>query len=100
VQYKVEHLGFLVTRDGIKPQQKKVQGILDIKEPASTKQVRSFVGMINNYKSMWPSRSQIVAPLTALTGKGVSFVWEDIHRDAFQATKTMVAQDTLLAHLD
>ena len=98
IKSKVKYLGFLITRKEVKPQRKKVQGILDIKEPASTKQVRSFVGMINYYKALWPGRSKVKAPLTALTGKGTPFAWKEIHKEAFHATKAMVAQDELLAH--
>ena len=36
-QSQVEYLGFLVTRSGIKPQKKKIQGILSMKEPQSPK---------------------------------------------------------------
>ena len=91
-------LGFLVTRNGIKPQWKKVQGILDMEKPKSTTQVRSFVGMVNYYKSLWLRRSKILSPLTALTGKGTTFKWEEEHTKAFQEIKTAMAQDALLAH--
>ena len=99
-QPEVEYLGFLITREGIKPQKKKVQGILDIKEPTSTKQVRSFIGMINYYKTMWPGRSDILTPLTALTGRGTLFVWKDIHKESFRKAKAMISQDALLTHPD
>ena len=39
---EVEYLRFVITREGICPQQKKSQGILSVKEPTSTKQLRSF----------------------------------------------------------
>ena len=95
---EVEYLGFLITRQGIRPQRKKVQGILDIKEPKSTKQVRSFVGMVNYYKSLWPRRSKTLAPLTSLTGKGTPFKWGSEQKAAFQATKTMIVEDALSSH--
>ena len=46
---EVDYLGFTNTRKEIKPQRKKVQGILDLKPPVNIKQVRSFVGMVNYY---------------------------------------------------
>ena len=49
---EVEYLGFLITRDGIKPQQKKIQSILNIAEPTNQKQLRSFLGMVNYYRSL------------------------------------------------
>ena len=99
-QDQVEYLGFLITRDGIRPQVKKVQGILDMGRPTNTKQLRGFVGMINYYKSLWPRRSHLLAPLTAMTSKNIKFKWEQVHENAFQLIKKMVAQDTMLIHPD
>ena len=50
-QDQVEYLGFLITRDGICPQPKKIQGIVDMGRPTTTKHLRGFVGMINYYKN-------------------------------------------------
>ena len=46
VKFKVEYLGFVITREEI-CLQKKIQGILSVKKTTSTKQLRSFIGMIN-----------------------------------------------------
>ena len=54
---KAENLGFLITWEGIKPQRKKVQGIIDMELSSITKEVQSFIGMVNYYKSLWPRRS-------------------------------------------
>ena len=69
---EVEYLGFLVTRESICPQRRKIQGILNVAEPKTPKQLRGFVGMVNYYRSLWPGRSKIMAPLTAMTGKGIT----------------------------
>ncbi len=39
---KIEYLGYVLTRDGIKPQGNKVQAILMIKPPTGVKQLRHF----------------------------------------------------------
>ena len=97
---EVEYLGFLITRDEIKPQKKKIQGILNVKEPKSVKQVRSFVGMVNYYKSLWPRRSHILGPLTEMTGNKAKFKWTTKCTKAFKDAKSMLAEDALLAHPD
>jgi hypothetical protein len=48
-QPAVTYLGFLITRDGIKPQQDKIQGILNMAKPLTQKDVCHFVGMVNFY---------------------------------------------------
>ncbi len=43
---EIEYLGYVLTRDGIKPQSNKVQAILAIKPPTGVKQLRHFLGML------------------------------------------------------
>jgi hypothetical protein len=49
---ETEYLGFILTKEGIKPQQQKVNAILQVALPCNVKQVKSFVGMLNHYKAM------------------------------------------------
>ena len=67
MQQEVEYLGYLLTSDGIKPQQKKIEAIKRIKPPKNPKQLRSFLGLVNFYRDLWPKRSEILAPLTKLS---------------------------------
>jgi hypothetical protein len=43
---KMEYMGYVLTRDGIKPQSNKVQEILKIKLPTGVRQLRLFLGMV------------------------------------------------------
>ena len=42
---EVEYLGYLITRDGIKPQAKKVQALHNMANPKTRKDLRSFLGL-------------------------------------------------------
>ena len=67
---EIEYLGYLLTKDGIKPVQKKIQAVLDLQPPTTLKELRSFLGMVQFYRDMWKQRSHILAPLTDLVGLG------------------------------
>ena len=43
---EIEYLGYILTRDGIKPQEEKVKAILVIAPPKSLKNLRTFLGMV------------------------------------------------------
>jgi hypothetical protein len=43
---EMEYLGYILMRNDIKPQQKKVQAILTITPPKQVKDLRKFLGMI------------------------------------------------------
>ena len=96
---KVAYLGFLINRDGIKPQPIKVQVIVDLKPPSNQKKLRGFLGMVNLYKELWPKSSITLSPLTAMTGKPKEhpFIWTKECQDAFDGMKAIMIQDSLIA---
>ena len=62
-------MGYIFTRDGIKPQSNKVQAILTIQPPNRVKQLRRFLGMVQYYRDLWARWSEMLAPLTSLVGE-------------------------------
>ena len=95
-----EYLGFFLTIDGLKPMPKKVEAIINVSRPSSTKEVRSFVGLVNYYKDMRPRRAHILAPLTELCSTRNKFKWNDNHESSFQQMKKLVSGDVLLRFPD
>jgi hypothetical protein len=97
---EAEFLGFVLTRQGVKPQVKKVEAIVKIATPKTVKQVRSFIGMINYYKDHIPRHSDLLTPLTALTKKGARFKWTDDCQHIFDELKCLLPKQTVLAYPD
>lgn len=96
---ETDWLGYWFTPNGVKPWQKKIDGILRLGPPTNVSQLRSFIGAVNYYRDMWPRRAHLLAPLTSLTGKA-PFVWTQEHQRSFEALKAMIVQDTILAYPD
>jgi len=84
----------------MRPSQKKVEAILQIKPPTTRKQLRRFIGMVNYYRDMWPQRSHLLAPLSALTSAKVKWKWATEHQEAFEKMKALIAKETLLTFPD
>jgi hypothetical protein len=68
-QDETEYLGYILSRDGIKPQPKKIEAIIAIKLPTKVKELRRFLGMVQYYRDLWAKRSEMLAPLTNLVGE-------------------------------
>ena len=97
---ELEYLGYWITRQGIKPLEKKVEAIKKIAPPTNRKQLRSFIGIINYYRDMWPKRSEYLAPLSRLVSTKVPFKWGKQEQKAFDVVKKHVARETLLSYPD
>ena len=50
---ETEYLGYVISRDGIRPQSNKVQAMLAINPPKNVKELRRFLGMIQYYRDIW-----------------------------------------------
>ena len=62
--------------------------------------MRSFVGLVNYYKDMWPKRAHYLAPLTDICSTRRKFVWTDTQEHAFQTIKRLVSEDVMLRFPD
>jgi transposase InsO family protein len=94
---EIEYLGFWITRHGVRPMTNKIDAIQNIAPPNNRKQLRRFIGMVNYYRDMWIRRSDLLAPLTALTSVKTRWAWTSIHQTAFTKIKEVLSQEVLLA---
>ena len=110
---ETEYLGYILTRDAIKPQPNKVQAMLALAPPRNVKELRRFLGMVQYYRDLWARRSDMLAPLTSLVGecgqtkatkakgtKKVSWYWAEVHQKAFDDVKATIAKEVVLAYPD
>ena len=108
---QIEYLGYLITRDGIKPVDSKVNAILNLEPPKNVKELRRVLGMVQFYRDMWEKRTHILSPLTDLLGECADktssknkkrtrkkFAWEDKHQKAFDAMKKVVSREISMAY--
>ena len=73
------------------PIPRKDEAIQALAVPKTRKQLCHFIGRINFYRDMWKKRSEIIAPLTALTSKNVKYEWKDEHQKCFDAITRLIA---------
>ena len=66
---ETKYLGFVINKQGIKPDDDKVKVICSMPEPKTVRQVRGFIGAIGYYRRFILAFSRIATPLIALTKK-------------------------------
>ena len=59
---EMEYLGFWVNRTVIRPINKKVESIVNMMPLNNTKNVHTFIGIVNYYKDMWARLSHLLHP--------------------------------------
>jgi len=93
-------VGMVCDSDGRRPEQKKVQKILDWPIPRSTKEARGFVGIIVYYRIFIAGFATIAAPIFALFRKGVRFCWSVERQAAMGELKRSLTEAPVLVSLD
>lgn len=97
-QQRVEYLGHIIDKFGVHKSPKKIQAILDAREPENVAEVQAFIGMVNYYSKFMPDLATAMHPLYKLLKKGQRFLWTEDCRIAFALIKKEIASDRNLAH--
>ena len=100
LESETNYLGFIIGKDGIKPDPKKVEAIRSLPIPTCVREVRSFIGMSSYYRRFIPNFSEIAEPIIALTKKHAHYKWSAKHDEAFQYLKDSLSVVPLLAYPD
>ena len=89
-------LGRFISENGIAVGPAKVAMVQDWSTPKNATDVRSFLGLAGYYRKFIQDFSKIAAPLTQLTKKNQSFVWDEVCEDAFKSLKERLTRAPVL----
>jgi hypothetical protein len=80
---KVTYLGHILSKDGVSPDQSKVNAIWNFPQPKTVRDVRAFLGLSGYYRSFIKDYAAISRPLTQLTKKDAKFEWDEVQQLSF-----------------
>ncbi len=92
----IQYLGYVVENGCYKPDPAKVDSIVNFPVPRNVTEVRSFLGLVNFYRKFIRNCAAIAKPLTTLTRKDVSFVWDSKCQVAFDSLKGRITSAPVL----
>ena len=67
---EMEYLWYLITKEGIKPVQKKIQTVLDFQPPTTLNNLRHFLKTGQFHEDIWNRRNRVLSPFYRPDGKG------------------------------
>ena len=100
LKLETNYLGFVISENGVQPDQKKVEAIRSLPAPTWVREVQSFIGICSYYRRFIQNFSQIAEPIVALTRKYAHFKWSDTHQKAFEFLKDSLTSVPLLVYPD
>jgi hypothetical protein len=91
-----------LTPRGLKPWKKNLDAILHMDRPCNATELHMFIGGVNFYGDMWPSRVHILKPLTDQSGlkQKAPMKWTNEMQKAFNKMHLLMAADALAAYPD
>ena len=95
---ELSFLGHKIGRGFMKPEEDKVEKILNAPQPQNKSQLRSFLGMAGYYRRFVDNYSSIALPLTNLTKKGSpdKLPWDQECQKSFDLLKLKLSSEPVL----
>ncbi|KAL2892028.1 Retrotransposable element Tf2 155 kDa protein type 1 [Ceratocystis lukuohia] len=97
---KVKYLGYILEPGSVSTDPSKVSAVTEWPTPKKIRDVRSFLGLCNFYRSFIPDFTKLANPLLQLTKKDQAFQWGVQEDEAFQELKTAFTTTPILCTHD
>ena len=97
---EIEFLGHIANATGVRLKKERIEAVLNMPEPRNQAAVRRFLGVANGFRDFIQGYSEIVAPLTKLTGRNSAWEWDTPQKEAFAELRKRVAEHTMRYHID
>ena len=97
---EVPFFGNTLSKEGLSPDNKKVELIQQWPIPTNHKELQSFLGTVNYLSRCLAFLSDLCTPLQSLRKKDTEFLWTSVHQHAFDQIKLHVSNDVKLQFYD
>ena len=97
---EVTFSGFLVSSEGIKPTEERIECIKNFPVPTNRTQLKGFLGTARYIGHFIPDLAMAEKPLRTLDKDNVPFIWKSEHQEAFELVKTILTGPLVLRNFD
>ena len=97
---ELPYIGHVLTPNGLKPDPKKVQVIIDFETPKDVAGVQRFLGLVNYLSKFMSHLSVMCEPIRSLVHADVVWQWTHEHEEAFSKLKEAISKTPVLRYFD
>lgn len=98
---EVSFLGHVISPEGIKPNPAKIESVVNYPIPKTTKEIKSFLGLVGYYRKFISDFAKIVSPLTKCLKKGSKInITDPDYVESFELCKELLTNAPILAYPD
>lgn len=91
--------GHIFTTNGIRPDEVKVDAILNMRKPSNIKETHTFLGMVTYLSKFLPNLTKMTEDLRDIIKTKV-FKWSEKHELSFNTIKTLISRAPVLHYYD
>ena len=95
---EIEWLGYKLTQTGITPLNSKVQAITEKLKPKNLKELRSYLGAVNQMNRFIPNLAQLCHAFRPLLKKDKKWQWDEQQDKAFESVNQKVKEVAEVGH--
>ena len=97
---EVKYAGHILSKNGLKPDPKKVEAVTNIGNPKNREELQRFLGMVIYLVKFISNYSQVAAPLRLLLEKDIEWHWTAQQTESFETLKKLISNAPVLKYFD
>ena len=98
---EVAYLGHIISRDGIRPNPNKIDAVKNYPVPKTTKEIKTYLGLLGYYRKFIPNFAKLTKPLTNCLKKGSKIEINNVkYRESFEESKKLLINSPILQYPD
>ena len=97
---EVKFAGYVISAQGVWPDPDKIAAIAQFPIPENLTDLKSFLGLANQFSDLSPDLKHAMEPMKGLLKKKNAFVWNESHTKSMEAVKAIITGSQCLAHFN